>query len=197
LSIQIPALSFAPSAERSALLARGDILTEITQIDGCQTLGFGVAFIPEVNKKISDKIELWSKGKRAKEWACVLTGQMKFGKGGEALIVIEDAIDLPSYGLSMEHGISICLDDVAKIAEKYFVAGFLHSHPSENLTPSANDLAIALYIETAILSRPILHAIVSPSGRWLVWSFSKCRDCPNSFFALLRSEGSRKACQDE
>jgi proteasome lid subunit RPN8/RPN11 len=177
-------------------LVKGDILNEVFQVDGCETLGFGVAFVPEVSRKISDRIELWSKGKRPIEWACVLTGNIKTSENGQAFVVVEDAIDLPSYGLSREHGISICLDDVAKIAEKYFIVGFLHSHPSENLTPSANDLAIALYIETAILSRPILHAIISPSGRWLVWSFSKCRDCPNSFFALLKSESSRKVVQD-
>jgi hypothetical protein len=178
-------------------LVKGDILTGVFQVNGCETLGFGVAFVPEVSRKISDRIELWSKGKRRIEWACVLIGNIRTSESGQAFVLVEDAIDLPSYGLSREHGISICLDDIARISEKYFIVGFLHSHPSENLTPSANDLAIALYIETAILSRPIFHAIVSPSGRWLVWSLTKCRNCPNSFFALLRSESSRKVCQDE
>jgi proteasome lid subunit RPN8/RPN11 len=175
----------------STFLTRGDPLVEVTKVDGCQTLGFGVAVLPEVSKKTDDRVELWSKGERPEEWAGVYTGNISVSESGEVLLIVDDLIELPSYGLHREHGISICLEHIRKIADNRTILGFVHSHTSEDLTPSANDLAISLYIETAILQRPILHAIVSPNGRWLVFSLKKCHGCPNSFFELLKSEGSK------
>lgn len=147
-----------------------------------------VAILPEVSDKIEERIRLWSKSERPVEWACCLIGNIA-AKGDEAFLVIKDFLELPAYNLNREHGIAVCLNDIKRIAEKYFIVGILHSHPSEDLMPSANDIAMAIYVDI-LLSRPILHIIASPNGEKLILSFDKCHECQNSFFNIITSKRS-------
>lgn len=169
------------------------LLTEVVQINGYETLCFPVLIDPEVDKRLRERIELWSRGKPV-EWACALIGRT-VSKSGETLVTVEDFVDLVAYNVHRKHGIAISLEDLKRVAERYSVVGLLHTH-AKNLEPSANDIAIALYAEM-MSSNPLIHVIAS-SKEWLVFSFEKCWKCPNSFFSLLKSrEDSRKVHRDE
>ena len=126
------------------------------------------------------------------DWACALIGKKVVGEDGKALLVIEDFIDIIA---SHRDGVAVSLDDLARIAEKYSVVGLLTTHHGST-EPSANDIAIALYAE--IMSpNPLIYVIASPK-EWLVFSFEKCRKCPNSFLSLLNSrKNSGEVIKDE
>lgn len=145
-----------------------------------------IAVLPEVDRKIQERIRLWSKSKRPVKWACVLTGEVQFDEG--ALVsVVDNFFELPAFSLNEEHGLAFCLDDVKRIAEKHYIVAMLQMHPSNEVFPSSSDLAIALYTDL-LLSRPILHIFASPKGEKLILTFEKCHECEHSFFKLFRDE---------
>lgn len=144
-----------------------------------------IPFEPGVWHRIHDRVELWSESKNPMEWACVLISQPKVEKD-KAIVPVVDFIELPVWELSRSRGLSFLIDDVIKIAEKKFVAGVLHSHPSGDLTPSSSDWATFIYLD-AILGRPLLYLIISPKKKKpLIINFKACHECPNSFLNLLK-----------
>jgi hypothetical protein len=143
-----------------------------------------IAVLPEVNEKIQERIQLWSKGEIPVKWACVLTGEVKMDK--EALIqVVDNFFELPAYTLSQEHGLAFCLDDIKRISEDHYIIAMLQLHPANDLFPSSSDLAIAIYTDL-LLSRPILHIFANPKGDKLILTFKKCHECEHSFFKLFQ-----------
>jgi hypothetical protein len=161
---------------------------------GIETLGLAILFAAQVNERLCERIKLWCNGKHAK-WACALIGKTIVGEDGKVLLVIEDFIDLIAYNVHSENGVAVCLEDLARIAEKYSVVGLLHTDHG-SLEPSANDIAIALYAEI-MSSNPLIHVIASPK-QWLVFSFENCWKCTNSFFSLLKSrKNSGEVIKDE
>ena len=144
-----------------------------------------IAVLPEVDRKIQERIRLWSKSERTVKWACVLTGEARFEE--ETLIpLVDNFFELPAFGLNEEHGLAFCLDDIRRIAENHYVIAMLQMNPS-NVFPTSSDLAVALYVDL-LLSRPILHIFTSPGGQKLILTFEKCHECEHSFFKLFQYE---------
>lgn len=162
-----------------------ELLVQRGQAIKCFVYQGKIALMPEVAKKIQERIDLWSKGQQSIEWACVGTGKVLV-EGDEDIPLITDFYELPAWNLNRQHGYTICLDDIAKIGEKNFILTDIHSHPSGNLFPSSGDLATFIYTDL-LLGRPVLHIIASPNGEKLIISFAKCWECPNSFFKLIKS----------
>jgi len=162
-----------------------ELLLQNGQAIRCFVYQGKIALTPEVARKTQERIDLWSKGQRGVEWACVCTGKV-LAEGDGEIPLITDFYELPAWNLNRQHGYTICLDDIARIGEKNFILTFLHSHPSGNLFPSSGDMATFIYTDL-LLGRPILHIIASPNGEKLIISFAKCWECPNSFFKLIRS----------
>jgi len=140
--------------------------------------------MPDVEKKIRERIELWSSGEHGLEWGGVGTGKVLVN-GDEDLPLITDFYELPAFNLNRHQSYTICLDDIAKIGEKNLILALLHSHPSGNLFPSSSDLATFLYTDI-LLGRPILYIIASPNGEKLILSFAKCWECENSFLKIIQ-----------
>jgi len=144
-----------------------------------------LAVLPEIDRKIQERIKLWSKNPQPTEWACVLTGSI-IVEGDDDKPLVTDFYELPAWNLgSRQQAYTICLDDIAKIGERNFILALLHSHPSGNLFPSSGDLATFLYTDL-LLGRPILYVIASPNGEKRILSFTKCWECENSLFKLIQ-----------
>lgn len=141
----------------------------------------------EVERRIDERIKLWSKDK--KEWACVLTGYLGTEREN-AIPVVTDFFEISN--LKTNGGLMINLQDILRIAENHFTIALLHSHPSNDLTPSPSDIATFIYTEILLKENkknPILYIIASPNGERLILSFAKCWECPNSFFKLIKIKG--------
>jgi len=144
-----------------------------------------IAVLPDIEKKIQERIELWSKNPQPVEWACVLIGSLT----PDGTPLVKDFLELPAYNLNREHGLTVNLDDIARIAEKKFALAVLHTHPSHNLMPSSTDFATFLFTDV-LVGRPLLYILASPSGDKLILSFAKCWECKDSLFKLI--QGVRK-----
>lgn len=143
-----------------------------------------IAVLPEINKKIQERITLWSNNKPPSEWSCVGTGKLLLQED-DALPLIQDFYELPAWNLNRQHGYTICLDDIARIAQDHLVLTLIHSHPSGKLFPSSGDIATFLYTDL-LLGRPLIYIIAGPNGSKLILSFGKCWECQDSFFNLIR-----------
>ncbi|MGQ9468684.1 MAG: Mov34/MPN/PAD-1 family protein [Nitrososphaerales archaeon] len=175
----------------SELFEKEELWSHYKQTLGCFIYQGKIAVMPEVDRKIKERIKLWSRSPQPTEWACVLTGKIS-AEGGEGIPLVTDFYELPAWNLgSGQHAYTICLDDIAKIAEKNFVLALLHSHPSGNIFPSSGDVATFLYTDL-LLGRPIFYIITSPSGEKLILSFVKCWSCEHSFFRLIKEMGKPK-----
>ena len=142
-----------------------------------------IKVVEEVERKISERIKFWSKYK--KSWTCLLLGHLSY-EANEAIPVITDFFEIQN--LTFEEGLAFNLQDVLRVAENYFVVAILCAHPSEDLTPSASEFAFFLYLELLFQlnnKNPIFYIIASPSGKKLIFSFTSCRRCSNSFFKIL------------
>lgn len=136
-----------------------------------------------VAEAIEERIKLWSEKDPKIEWACLLCGSYT-ANGKEAMPFVTGYIELPAWNLNREHSLAINLNDILRISEEHHVLALLHSHPSGQLMPSAQDLATFLYCE-ALLGRPLLYIIASPDGQKLILSFLKCHECENSFLEAI------------
>lgn len=142
-----------------------------------------IAVLPDVNEKIQERITLWSNSKPPSEWSCVGTGKLLL-KDDDVIPLVQDFYELPAWNLNRQHGYTVCLDDIARIAQEHFVIALIHSHPSGNLFPSSGDLATFLYADL-LIERPLVYIIAGPDGSKLILSFAKCWGCKDSFFKLI------------
>lgn len=156
--------------------------TNLEQLE-CYIYQGKIALASQLEKKIEERLFLWSKSSMPVEWACVLIGAIRLD-GEEEVPIVEDFFELPAFNLNREHGLVINLNDIARIAEKFYVIGLYHSHPSGDLMPSPSDIATFLYTDI-LIGRPLLYIIASPGGSKLILSFASCHSCPNSFFKLI------------
>jgi len=141
-----------------------------------------IPFETKTWNKILERIQMWSKDRQNPiEWCCVLIGKPK-EVDGKNTFAVTDFYELPVFNLSRRQGLSIVLEDVLRIAEKYWVIGLLHTHPDGDLFPSSADFATFLYCDV-LMKRSLVYIIASPDGRTEIYTFARCHQCPlNSFF---------------
>jgi|GEM_PF-5718439 len=142
-----------------------------------------IAVVPSVEEKINELIRLWSDKDPKMEWGCCLYGSYTANRG-EAIPLVTGFVELPAWNLNRGNSLSINLDDIVRIAEEYDVIALLHSHPTGQLFPSAQDLATFLYTDL-LLDRPLLYIIASPDGKKLILTFEKCHACKYSFLKAM------------
>jgi proteasome lid subunit RPN8/RPN11 len=141
--------------------------------------------LPNVEEAIEERIRLWSDKDPKVEWAAVLCGSYR-AEGEQLMPLVTSFVELPSWNLSREHSLAINLNDIARIAEQHHVLALLHSHPSGEIFPSAQDIATFIYCDI-LLGRPLLYVIATPKGEKLILSFEKCHRCPSSFLRVMKS----------
>jgi len=130
-------------------------------------------------RRVSEMVALWSTNP-AREWACILLGELRV-VGGTPHLVVTEIVDLPPLASSSTFLVG-ALDDVRRIVEFYGerVVGTLHTHPSGDLYPSPEDMTFFIACDL-IAGKPLKHVIVAPSGDSVVYSLYRCWNCPHSF----------------